>query len=143
MANQLYNLKIPVKNLNESASFYQRVFEFLGFNRGRLYDDPIDKKKTLVMGNGFLYIELVEEPGLVPKTDLTSICGPRMEFLASNKEEVDLFFDHLVKNNVQILLKPQFLFQELLGSDDYWYAVYFADCNGMKFGLVFTPKDIR
>lgn len=141
MGNKLYNLKFAVKNLEESVAFYKNVFKPLGFSGGKYYDDPIDEKKTVVIGNEHLYMELIEEPLLVSAYDLSSIKGPRIEFLASCKEEVDNFYNHLVENKVKILSEPQYMFSELLeGEDDFWYAVYFADVNGLKYGLVYTTK---
>ncbi len=141
MEATFYNLKLAVNDLDESVAFYRKTFKGMGFNGGRYYDDPLDKKQTVVMGNKNLYLELVEEPKLVPTYDKTTLAGPRMEFRAKSKEEVDDFYNHLLGSGANILCKPQYLFQEILdGEDDHWYATYFTDLNGYKFGLVYTKN---
>lgn len=140
MKCKIYNLKIAVKNLEEGSVFFRSVFSELGFGTGRLYDDPIDGKPTIVFGNGAVYLEIVEEPSLVPPNDLSSVAGPRLEFLAESKEQVDQFHEHLLKYRAKVLCSPQYLFEDLLGSreTDPWYGVYFVDPSGNKFGLVYT-----
>ncbi len=139
---KLYNVKIPVRDLKESVTFYKSVLLFLGFSDGRQYNDPIDLKPTVVFGNGRVYLEIVEEPSLVPKYDLTSIAGPRIEFQASSKADVDRFYEHLKRCDAKVLCEPMYLFEELLGSreTDPWYATYFADPGGTKFGFVYTVR---
>lgn len=140
-AGRIYNVKIAVKNLRDSIAFHDKILSFLGF-KGWLYqNDPIDRCDTYVMGNGQIFLEFVEMPGLVPDTDTTTMAGPRIEFRAKDKDEVDRFYQHLLKNRANILCPPSYLFQEILdySKGDFWYGTYFADLNGSKFGLVCTP----
>ncbi len=131
---------MAVRNLEQSVSFYRKAFSFLGFSEGTYFADPIDKKPTVVYGNGKVYLELVEEPELVPKSDISTVAGPRIEFLAESKEEVDEFHKHLLAIKANVISSPQYLLQELLGDveTDPWYCVYFSDPNGIKFGLIYT-----
>ncbi len=139
MSNKLYNIKLAVNDLDKSWMFYKKALSPLGFSAGKKYDDPFDKKPTVVIGNGEIYLELVEDPDLVPNYDISTIKGPRIEFRAHDKEQVDTFYNHLVKNKINILSKPQYMFEDLMKADnDFWYAVYFSDINGIKLGLVHT-----
>lgn len=141
MKAKIYNIRLAVKDLNKSMDFYQRVFNKLGFGTGRLYDDPYDKKPSFVTGNDNFYIELIEEPQLVPPNDPRNPLGPRIELLVDSIEEVDAFHKHLKQEGVEILLSPQRLYDEVLdGGDDIWYGTYFLDNNFYKYGVIFTPK---
>ena len=141
---KLYNIKMIVRNLEESVEFYTKVFSWLGFTRGRYWDDPYDKRKAYTLGNNHMYMELVEKSSLpeANNVDEKSIRGARIEFFASSKDEVDEFYIHFLKNNVVIIEEPKRYFDELWKDcdmdDAIWYAVYFLDPNGIKFGLVHT-----
>lgn len=141
---RLYDIKLPVRDLDQSVEFYRRVFSWLGFTRGRLWDDPYDGQKTYTLGNKNLYLELVEHPAAWATTGLDSkgIQGPRIEFLAESIEEVDDFHRHLIENHVTIVEGPKRFFDEVWEAEGMsgvvWYGVYFLDNNGIKFGLVFT-----
>ena len=141
---KLYDLKLAVRNLGKSVEFYKNVFSWLGFKSGRYWDDPYDKQKTYLFGNKYMYLELVEDPSMQRSDNLheKSIRGPRIEFYASSKDEVDEFYKHLLKNNVDIIEEPKQYFDKVWKAegmkDVIWYAVYFRDNNGIKFGLVYT-----
>jgi predicted lactoylglutathione lyase len=141
---KLLHLKLSVKNLEESVEFYKKVFSQLGFVRGRYWDDPYDKQKTYTLGNENMYLELVEDPSMQKSGywDEKTISGPRIEFNAISKDEVDKFYKHLFENNVDIIEKPKQYYDEIWESegmkDVIWYGVYFQDNNGIKFGLVHT-----
>lgn len=140
---KLYNIKLLVRNLEESVAFYTKVFSWLGFTRGRYWDDPYDQQKAYTLGNNHMYMELFEgSSSTYINVDEKSIKGARIEFFASSKDEVDEFYSHLLKNNVVIIEEPKRYFDELWEScnmsDAVWYAVYFLDPNGIKFGLVYT-----
>ena len=129
--SRIYNVKLAVKNLQDSIAFYDKVLSFFGF-KGTLYqNDPIDKRDTYVMGNGQIFLEFVEMPELVPDADTTTMAGPRIEFRAKDKDEVDRFHQHLLKNQIKILCPPSYLFQEVLdyNKGDFWYGTYFIDSN--------------
>lgn len=139
-----YDLKLAVRNLEESVEFYRRVFSWLGFTRSRLWDDPYDKRKTYTLGNDHMYLELVEDEhgGAPERPRAEGIAGPRFEFAAGSKEEVDAFHRHLVANGVRVVDGPRRFFDDVWKAEGMdgvvWYAVYFVDTNGMKFGLVYT-----
>lgn len=141
---KLLHLKLSVRNLEESVEFHKKVFSWLGFTRGRYWDDPYDKQKTYTLGNEHMYLELVEYPSMQISDywDEKSISGPRIEFYATSKDEVDEFYRHLFKNNVDVIEKPRQYYDEIWDAegmnDVTWYAVYFLDNNGIKYGFVYT-----
>jgi len=47
---KLFDIKLAVKNLEESVEFYRNVFSWLGFSSGRYWDDPYDNRKTYTLG---------------------------------------------------------------------------------------------
>ncbi|MBI6545661.1 MAG: hypothetical protein HY692_02645 [Cyanobacteria bacterium NC_groundwater_1444_Ag_S-0.65um_54_12] len=123
--------------------FYQRVFTGLGFSGGRYWQDPYDKAQTVVFGNGHMYLELVEDPNSIP-AEVSDISGPRIEFSAERPEEIDEFHKHLLLCGVDVISGPAKFFEDLFraeGVDDVWYAVYFADPDGRKFGLIYSFPD--
>ena len=141
---KLYDLKLGVKNLEKSVEFYKKIFSWLGFTRGRYWDDPYDKRKTYTLGNEHMYLELVEYPSMQKSDNLDEkgIQGPRIEFYTTSKDDVDEFYRHLLENNVDVIEEPKRYFDEVWEAegmnDVIWYAVYFRDNNGIKFGLVYT-----
>ena len=141
MKAKLYNIRLAVTNLEQSISFYRKVFCKLGFGNGRLYEDPYDKKPSFVIGNDNFYLELIEEPQMVPSSDKTNPLGSRIELLVDSVKEVDEFHEYLKDQNVHVLMPPQRLYDDVLdGENDIWYGVYFLDNNGYKFGVIYTPK---
>jgi catechol 2,3-dioxygenase-like lactoylglutathione lyase family enzyme len=58
-----------------------------------------------------------------------------LAFHASNRQQVDSFFDFLVENDITILDPP--------AEYDYtpgYYAVFFSDPDGMKLEVVYEPN---
>lgn len=140
---KLCHIKLGVGNLEESVEFYRQVFSWLGFVRGRYWDDPYDKRRTYTLGNDHMYLELVEDNS-TPKVNEAwdGMAGPRVEFLADSKEDVDAFHKHLLEKKARVVDGPRRFYDEVWKAEKMtgavWYAVYFLDNNGYKFGLLYT-----
>ncbi len=142
----IYNIKLSVRSLSESISFYKRVFNKLGFNNATYWNnDPYENADTWTFSNGRVYLELqeVSEDHHKSEFDCRRTGLYRIEFLAESKQQVDEFHQHLLENRVDIIRGPEKMYEGYIGEDDSWYAVYFKDINGIIFGFVFTPKDIE
>jgi catechol 2,3-dioxygenase-like lactoylglutathione lyase family enzyme len=148
MNNKPYVLKLSVRNLKESIDFYKKIFAPLGFRHDYYFtDDPYDNGDTWVLDNGQIYIELQQVSNHYNEDIFTSerLGLHRFEFHAESEEEVKDFYNHLVRNNVEILRGPDYMFKERpdmvnYSKGDNWFAVYFKDNNGMIFGLVCSPR---
>ena len=142
----VFNIKLSVKNLNESIDFYKRVFPALGFASSRLWEnDPYEGADTWTTTNGRLYLELqgIDRQYANERFSEHRAGLYRIEFLAESRDEVDDFHRHLLEQGAEIVRGPESLYEGFADEGDFWYAVYFKDLDGIIFGLIHTTNDIE
>jgi catechol 2,3-dioxygenase-like lactoylglutathione lyase family enzyme len=127
------HLDLTVTNLARSCTFYDKVLGRLGYRRAAEYEGDVPcwaltrSGVTLSIG---LHTARVEVPHNRYAAGLHHLA-----FHLSSRSEVDAFHEFLVGERVVILDAPN--------EYDYtpgYYAVFFADPDGIKFELVHEPR---
>ncbi len=122
------HIKISVSNIRKSKEFYKKLLGRLGFEQ-ILDEEEAAGWKTL---QGFgIWIEQADSPDYKYKFSAPGI--HHLCFKARSTEEVDEIHDFLADNKVIIFDKPQ-NYPEY--TEDY-YAVFFADPDGIKLEVAF------
>lgn len=123
------HLTLTVSNLAQSEQFYNQILKFMGYQQ--VHKD-----------NQFI-IWLLKDAGEIvifpakPEANIHDRYSPGLHhfaFNASSREEVDNFYKLLLEIGATILDPP--------AQYDYspgYYAVFFADPDGLKLELVHTP----
>jgi catechol 2,3-dioxygenase-like lactoylglutathione lyase family enzyme len=127
----IHHVDLTVRDLARSTAFYDQVLPLMGFQRG------------LGAPEGPVWAGAHSEIGL-QAARLTSPSGHdryapglhHLAFTAPTRAAVDALHDELVRLGVRILDPPADYPQYALG----YYAVFFADPDGVKLEYVFTPK---
>ena len=126
----LDHVDLTVRSVVVSLPFYERVFGALGFSR-------VDHETYVAWSNGRMNVAIREahrEAGAGPHNRYQ----PGLHHLAlkaKRRSDVDDFHAWLVAEGVEVLDPPDEYPQ--YGPD--YYAVFFADPDGMKFELVHFP----
>lgn len=124
----LSHIAFTSSDLDRSAAFYDLVLGFMGYTRWPAVTGQAKWKKPGV-GIVLIYTAKNEQAH-----DRTAPGLHHYSFEADTRAEVDALYDLLVANDVTILDAPA----------DYaytkgYYAVFFADPDGLKLELCFAP----
>jgi catechol 2,3-dioxygenase-like lactoylglutathione lyase family enzyme len=121
------HIDLSVGNLGRSASFYETVLAALGYSR-------VSDETTIVWRNGSTEIGLraavraTAEPYDRFKTGLHHLA-----FRAKDRADIDRFYAFLLDRGLQILDPPA----DYPQYGDEYYAVFFADPDGIKLEVVY------
>ena len=126
------HIDLCVSDLDRSAAFYDAVLSALGFRR--VSDDG-----TIVWRSKHVEIGIrAAESSVGPEGyDRYRIGLHHLAFRADSRDAVDRFHALLQDQNIEVLYAPA-------ENPDYlrdYYAVFFANPDGMKFELVHRPPD--
>src|SRR5262245_42242120 len=122
------HLVLSVGDFARSKDFYDKLLGFLGFKLKYEYEDMAgwSNKKTL------FWIAAGDAQGRRRKYRKGDIGFHHYAFELSSRTDVDNLGAFLVKNGMAVLDPPGEYY------DDKYYAVYFADPDGMKLeGMVY------
>lgn len=124
----LSHIAFTVSDLDRSAAFYDLVLGFMSYTRWPAVDGQAKWKKPGV-GIVLIYTATADQAH-----DRTAPGLHHYSFEADSRTEVDALHALLVANDVTILDAPA----------DYaytkgYYAVFFADPDGLKLELCFAP----
>jgi catechol 2,3-dioxygenase-like lactoylglutathione lyase family enzyme len=126
------HLVLSVGSMARSRDFYGKVLGFLGFKLKYDYEDMVgwSNRKTL------FWISQADTLGRKHKYRKGNIGFHHYAFELSSRRDVDALGAFLDKHKMKVIYPPG----EYYG--DSYYAVYFADPDGMKLeGMVFeAPK---
>ena len=129
MKGRLHHIDITVTNLEVSTVFYDLCLSAMGFYRiGDVEEGPLWAGDGLEIG---LQAATVDgrhnrySPGL-----------HHLAFWAGSREAVDKFYSKLLSRSVEILDAPALYEKYTAG----YYAIFFADPDGIKLEYVYTPK---
>ncbi len=126
----LDHVDLTVHSLERSIPFYEKVFGALGFSR-------VEHESYVAWSNGRMNVGLREAHDPEADTPFNRY-RPGLHHLAlkaKTRGDVDAFYDWLQKEGVEILDAPG----EYPQYGPAYYAVFFADPDGIKFELVHFP----
>ena len=124
------HLDLTVTDLQRSLPFYAKVLEYLGFRR-------VAHESYIAWSNGHMGIGFraapPEEKGVAFNRYRVGL--HHLALRAKSREDVDEFYRFLVREEITILDPPAEYPQYGL----HYYAVFFADPDGMKLEFVHFP----
>jgi catechol 2,3-dioxygenase-like lactoylglutathione lyase family enzyme len=124
------HLVLSVGDFARSKEFYGKLLRFLGFKLKHDYDDMAGWSN----GKTLLWIAAADAQGKRRKYRKGDIGFHHYAFELSSRSDVDALGAFLEKNDMTVLDPPG----EYYG--DSYYAVYFADPDGMKLeGMIWAP----
>lgn len=125
----IHHIDLTVRDLDCSTTFYDGVLPPMGFRRrANVSEGPIWAGASLEIGLQAARSSHAHDryaPGL-----------HHLAFTAPSRVAVDLLHEHLCALGIAILDPPAEYPQYAPG----YYAVFFADPDGMKLEYVFTPR---
>ena len=124
------HLNLTVNDLERSTAFYDVILAALGFRRVAYKNDVIWANAHMSVG---IYAAAPEEQGAVHTRRRVGF--HHLALRARCREDVDRFHQFLVREGITVLDAPAEYPQ--YGPD--YYAVFFADPDGMKLELVHFP----
>jgi glyoxylase I family protein len=131
----VHHIDLTVKDAHASRAFYESVLGFMGYRLGETY--PIGYDFDLATPSGFVSIGIRSASG--PNADRShDRYTPGMHHLAWNAEsraDVDALYAHLQSIGATILDPPAAYPQY----GPTYYAVFFADPDGLKLEYVHKP----
>ena len=129
----IHHLDLTVTDPRASARFYECVLGHMGYTRARDYDDGIDFDRTDA-GNGFVSIGLVRAREPLPHSRFRPGLH-HVAWSAESREDVDALHAKLIDTGATILDPPA----DYPEYCDGYYAVFFADPDGLKLEFVYQP----
>ncbi len=121
---------LSVGDFARSKEFYDKLLRFLGFKRKYDYADMVGWSN----GKTLFWIAAADAQGRKRKYRKGDIGFHHYAFELSSRNDVDELGAFLEKNAMTVLDRPG----EYYGR--YYYAVYFADPDGMKLeGMIWAP----
>ena len=128
-AGSIHHIDLSVRDPQASAAFYDQVLSLIGFRReGDVPEGPIWAGAQVEIG-------LQSARSSAPH-DRYSPGLHHLAFTAPSRAEVDAFHQELLQLGVEVLDAPA----EYPDYGPGYYAVFFADPDGMKLEYVFTPE---
>lgn len=131
MHGSIHHLDITVSDLERSTEFYNLTLPLMGFRRSlNVPEGPIWSTSDCEIGL------VAAHPSSRQKHDRYSPGLHHLAFSAPSRKSVDALYDWLIYLDVQVLDAPA----------DYpqyapeYYAVFFADPDGIKLEYTFTPQ---
>ncbi|HXN87125.1 MAG TPA: VOC family protein [Candidatus Binataceae bacterium] len=126
------HIDVTVNDLKKSAAFYNTVMPALGFRR--LIEDDGD---DIRWGNAHMTfaIRLAKESERGTVFNRYRVGLHHLAFKASSRESIDEFYRFSIEENLPVLDAPR----EYPQYGPNYYAVFFADPDGMKLELVHFP----
>lgn len=123
------HIDLSVRDLARSTEFYGRVLGYLGFRR-------VGHESYVAFGNGLMNVGLRAAPeGSEPPFDRSRVGLHHLSLKVRRREDVDRFHDAIARDGVAVLDSPAEYPQYGPG----YYAVFFADPDGMKLEVVHFP----
>ena len=129
------HLVLSVGDFARSARFYDNLLGFLGFKRKYDYEDMVGWSN----GKTLFWIAAADAQGRKRKYRKGDIGFHHYAFELASRDDVDRLGAFLENNGMTVLDPPGEYY------DRNYYAVYFADPDGMKLeGMIWAPpKKLR
>ncbi len=142
MVPEIGHIQITVRDMESAERFYDRMMPLLGFDLAR-------KVRGYVKDHDFRVVEYVHDGVAIginsPRESLKDDTVHRrrpgslhhLAFKARSRHEVDEVFGELKEIGAQIVEAPRVFPQH--GQD--YYACFFKDLDGVKYEVVFEPRE--
>ena len=130
---QMHHLDLTVHDLERSTPFYERVLGFLGYRRGKSGDGWIDF--DLALPDGADCSIAIRQAQRQRAHDRYTAGLHHFAWAAASRADVDRLHAFLQRHGATILDAPADYPQYREG----YYAVFFADPDGLKLEYVYTP----
>jgi glyoxylase I family protein len=132
------HIALTVSDLERSTAFYNKVFEFIGFKSVEVPESTQQAMKTRLkawVGPGYS-ISIRPSKGEFARRvhDRNAPGFNHLAFTAENRSDVEKLYEFLKQTGATILDPPA----EYLYSPGY-YAIYFADPDGLKLECAYAP----
>ena len=125
------HLVLSVGDFARSKAFYAKVLGFLGFKLKYEYPDMAGWSN----GKTLFWISAADDKGRKRQYRKGNVGFHHYAFELSSREDVDDLAAFLEANKMTVLDPPGEYY------DERYYAVYFADPDGMKLeGMVYKPR---
>ena len=133
MRRWVHHIDLTVSDLDRSGPFYDAVLGFLGYRQGRRTETWIDWDMSSPHRACSVGIHL---PRSGQRHDRYSCGLHHLAWVAESREDVDQLHIRLVEISATILDPPAHYPQYRDG----YYALFFADPDGLKLEFVYTPQ---
>lgn len=135
MRGGIHHIDLTVKDAHASRAFYESVLGFMGYRLSDTYAYGYDF--DLKTGDGFCSIGILSARGDNAERahDRYSAGLHHLAWTAASREDVDAMYAHLLAIDATILDPPAAYPKYGPG----YYAVFFADPDGLKLEYVFKP----
>lgn len=133
MRGAIHHIDLTVKDPWESRAFYDAVLGFMGYRCNK--EDAWGFDYELVGGGTEIGIRKADGAGLSRTHDRYSPGLHHIAWRAESREDVDRLYQLLLKLGSKILDVPADYPRYGKG----YYAVFYADPDGLKLEYVFTP----
>ncbi|MBI4020491.1 MAG: VOC family protein [Candidatus Aenigmarchaeota archaeon] len=129
--NPVNHIKIRVNNFRNAKDFYSSLFGFLGWTKIHEEYNVIGFRK----GDVSFWLQEADRE-LKCEHTLGETGYDHIAFNVESRERVDMLHKFLQKEQVKILIPPKKYPKYQKG----YYAIFFADPDGLKLEAVFLPK---
>jgi len=131
-SGSLHHVDLTVSDMGRSLAFYDRVLPLLGFERLRDSDDgPLWAGRSMEFG-----LQQARAGSRAVRHDRYAPGLHHLAFGAASRADVDRVHGELERLAV-VILEPPALYEHYAPG---YYAVFFADPDGVKLEYVYTPK---
>lgn len=136
MRGGIHHIDLTVKDAHASRAFYESVLGFMGYKLADAHPNGYDF--DLRTDEGFCSIGILSARGThADRThDRYSAGLHHIAWMAASPADVDAMYAHLLSIGATIL-DPPADYSERYGKG--YYAVFFADPDGLKLEYVFKP----
>jgi glyoxylase I family protein len=136
MRGAIHHLDLTVKDPWASRGFYEQVLGFIGYRLVREHVRGFDFEIDAADGYCSIGLMAAEGEGRARRHDRYSPGLHHVAFTAGGREDVDRLHAVLVGIGAEVLDAPADYPQYGAG----YYAVFFADPDGLKLEFVFQPR---
>jgi glyoxylase I family protein len=137
MGGRVHHVDLSVRNIAAAEPLYDLVLTHAGYERGKRYPGG-GGEWNIAGGVESIGISPTKGPNAERPHDRYSAGLHHLAWCATSREDVDVLYEKLKAFGSVILDPPQDYPQYNEGRG--YYAVFFADPDGLKLEYVWTPK---
>ena len=131
-------MRFTVSDIPRAEAFYDPLLSFMGYELAEKCGERLAWKMPSPVGNRqWVIMSAVSEAGRRRQHDRYSPGLHHFAWNAESREEVDRFHELLLERDVEVLDPPA-----EYGYEPGYYAVFFADPDGLKLELVHVPDRV-